>query len=286
MSDSPYVFNVGKQDFDQVVIQASHERPVLVDFWASWCAPCQALMPLLGRLAEDYRGAFHLAKVNTEENQDLATEYGIRSSPAVKLFKNGEIVDEFAGALPETEIRAFLDKHIERESEHIAARAIDALRQGDTHDALQQVNRAVEMDPSNPKVVAARARILIANGDAEAAKQAIAKLPANEQDNPDIKALLTQLELSEASDTLPDADVLLHQIDNDPDNSELRYQLAQRLAAEGRTEEALQQLLTLMRKDRRFGDNAAQKMMLKLFDLLGDDPLVNRYRGRMASLLY
>ncbi len=286
MSDLPYVFNVGKQDFDQVVIQGSHDRPVLVDFWASWCAPCQTLMPVLGRLAEDYRGAFHLAKVNTEENQDLAMEYGIRGIPAVKLFKNGEIVDEFAGALPEAEIRAFLDKHIERESDHIAAQAIEALRQGDTQDALQKVRRAVEMDPSNPKVVGAHAQVLAASGDAEAAREAIARLPATDQESPDIKALLTQLELSEASDALPDADVLLQRIDSDPDNSELRYQLAQRLAAEGRSEEALQQLLTLMRKDRAFGDNAAQKMMLKLFDLLGDDPLVNRYRGRMASLLY
>ncbi len=286
MSDSPYIFNVGKQNFDQVVIQGSRDRPVLVDFWASWCAPCQALIPLLGGLAEDYHGAFHLAKVNTEENQDLAMEYGIRSIPAVKLFKNGEIVDEFAGALPEAEIRAFLDKHIERESEGIARRAKDRLAKGDVEQALELARQALAMDPMHPKVVASAAHTLATAGDTQSARDAIEKLPPLNQEEAEVRSVLTELELREARDNLPDADDLRQRLDAAPDDSEARFQLAQRLAADGHAEEALEQLLTLMREDKNWNDGAARKMMLKLFDTLGDDPLVARYRGRIANLLH
>ncbi len=286
MADSPYVFHVGAEDFDRIVIQGSHRQPVLVDFWAGWCQPCQILMPVLTRLAADYQGAFVLAKVDTEAHPDLATRYGVRGIPAVKLFKDGELVDEFTGALPETEIRAFLDRHIPRESEQIAEQALAQSRGGEEESALALARKALAMDPANPKVVASAARVLTVLGKNEEARRAIEALSPADRQETAIQALLTELELNEAATRLPDADILRGRLAEAPDDSGLRFQLAQRLAADGRYEEAFEQLLTLMRKDPGWSDQAARKTMIKLFDTLGDDPLVARYRGKMASLLH
>ncbi len=286
MTESPYVFNVNADDFARVVVEGSRERPVLVDFWASWCQPCQILMPLLARLADDYHGAFHLAKVDTEANPDLSAQYGIRGIPAVKLFKNGEVIDEFTGALPEAEIRAFLDRHIERESEQLAERALALAQRGEKEAARGLAREALARDPAHVPTVARVARALIAADDPQAAREALGELSPAQRMEDEIKAVETELELREASAELPAADALARRLEEQPGDPELRFRLAQRLAAEERHEEALEQLLTSMREHPHWNDDAARKLMLKLFDRLGADPLVSRYRGRMASLLH
>ena len=153
MADSPFIYEIDETNYEQIVIQGSHQVPVLVDFWASWCQPCQMLMPVLAKMADEFQGRFILAKINTEEQQALAGQFGIRSIPTVKLFLQGAEIDEFAGALPETEIRAFLDRHLPRESDGAVAAAEQLCAAGDVQGALDALAPAQATDPDNPRVL-------------------------------------------------------------------------------------------------------------------------------------
>ena len=142
MTQSQYIYEVDTENYGRIVVEGSRSVPVLVDFWAEWCQPCKLLMPILARLAEAYQGKFILAKINTEEQQAIAAEFGIRSIPTVKLFRHGEPVDEFMGALPESEIRAFLDRHIPRESDQLVAQADQLIQAGKTEQAVKLIEQA------------------------------------------------------------------------------------------------------------------------------------------------
>ena len=286
MADSPFIKVVNAENFNQVVIEGSRQQPVLVDFWADWCAPCRALMPVLSKLAEEYGGQFILAKVNSDENQGLAQQFGVRSLPTVKLFKDGMPIDEFMGALPESQVREFLDRHIERESDRLLVAAEEALAAGDEDQAMALLQQARELDPRRPEVITALARLLAARGDAEQAEQLLNALPAADRDSPEVAALLAELEFARAAGDGESVAELTQRLEADPNDSETRFRLAQKLLAEKQYEAAMQQLLTLMQKDREFNDDAARKTLLKVFDMLGDDPLVAEYRRKMFNLLY
>ncbi len=285
MADSPFIKVVNAENFNQVVIEGSRQQPVLVDFWADWCAPCRALMPVLSKLAEEYGGQFILAKVNSDENQGLAQQFGVRSLPTVKLFKDGMPIDEFMGALPESQVREFLDRHIERESDRLLVAAEEALAAGDEDQAMALLQQARELDPRRPEVITALARLLAARGDAEQAEQLLNALPAADRDSPEVAALLAELEFARAAGDGESVAELTQRLEADPNDSETRFRLAQKLLAEKQYEAAMQQLLTLMQKDREFNDDAARKTLLKVFDMLGDDPLVAEYRRKMFNLL-
>lgn len=152
MSESPYIHNVGMQNFQQLVLEKSMAKPVLVDFWADWCQPCQTIMPMLTKLAEEYGGKFELAKVNADAEQELAAHFGIKSLPTMKLFYQGQLVDERMGALPESEIRAMLDKHIVSETDQLMQAAMSAYQQGQTEAALEMLNQALAKDPDNAEL--------------------------------------------------------------------------------------------------------------------------------------
>lgn len=283
---SPYSLEVAEADFMQMVVEASMHQPVLVDFWATWCQPCQVLKPILEKLADEYQGKFLLAKVNTEEAQQLAMQFGIRSIPTIKMFKNGEPVDEFMGALPEPEIRAFLDKHIPRESDGLIDQAEALLAQGNADDALALVKQANQMDPENTRALISYARICATMGNLDEAKTVLNALPAEAGESQEVAALLAQMEfdsIAQGGATIADLHARLEADNND---SEARYQLAAQQMTQGETEAALENLLTLMKLDRDYEDDAARKMMFKIFDTLGDHPLVATYRRKMMSLIY
>ncbi|HHJ19079.1 MAG TPA: thioredoxin [Gammaproteobacteria bacterium] len=284
MSDSPYIIEVTAENFGEVVLQGSNNHPVLVDFWADWCQPCQALMPVLSRLAEEYQGQFILAKVNSDQNQALSAEYGVRSLPTIKLFRNGGPVDEFMGALPESRIREFIDKHIERESDKIHALGLQALQQGDLEQALALLTQANELDPGRAKIVVDLASILAQTGESERAEALLQALPSSEKSLPEVAGLLARMEFAREAADLPTLDQL--QSAADSGDLKARYQLAVRQLAEGEYAAAMDSLLLIMQKDRKFEDDIGRKTLLKVFDMLGKDPLVETYRRKMFNYLY
>jgi putative thioredoxin len=287
MAESPNIIEVTRENFPTVVLEGSRARPVLIDFWAEWCQPCKALLPILTGLAEAYQGKFLLAKINTEEQQELAARFGIRSIPTVKLFKDGEPVDEFMGALPEAEIRAFLDKHIPDETGALLARANQLIQQGEIEEAIRLVETAKDADPKNPRTLVAYARLKAAVGEIAEARALLEILPEAVQEHPDVVGLRAQLMFDAVAESAPPAAELEQTLAADPGNSEARYQLAARLVMEGQYEQALEQLLLLLQKDRNYGDDGARKGMLAVFDIFGGSgDLVSRFRTRMFNALH
>ncbi len=287
MAESPYVVKVTAETFNEVVIEGSRERPILVDFWADWCAPCRMLMPLLAKLADEYAGKLIVAKVNTEEERELAMQFGIRSLPTVQLFKDGQPVDQFMGALPEPQIRDFLERHLPRESDQVLARFQGLLTAGNLDGAASLLEQARTTNSENPRLVLAEASLKAASGDIAGAEEMLQRLPLELVSDPEVAALKGQVSFAALLQDAPPEDVLRDRIKADPADSEARYQLATHRATSGDFEGALEQLLELLKRDRAYGDDAARKGMLMIFDMLGGEgDLVSRYRASMLNALY
>ena len=285
MADSSYIIDVTRENYQQVM-EASFRLPVLIDFWASWCQPCQVLMPILAKLAEEYEGKFLLGKLNTEEEQEIAAHFGIRSIPNVKLFRDGQPVDEFLGALPEKEVREFIDRHVANESDGPVAEALEQLASGNAAGAIVLLDEARQSHPDNPRVLLALAQAQAAAGETEAAAATLDSLPADHRDKPEAAALRSHLFFAKQVSGTPEAGELEARLDSDPADNEARFHLALRRVVERDYDAALELFLQLMQKDRSYGDDAGRLGLLQVFELLGDDPRVNQYRRRMASLLY
>ena len=286
MSTTSYSFDVTEENFASQVIEASHQAPVLVDFWATWCGPCQSLMPLLQKLADDYKGKFLLAKVEIDQQQNLATQFAVRSVPTVKLVKNGQIVDEFTGALPEGEIRAFLEKHIEHESDQLMQQAVQTYQQGQIEQALQQMQQLILDDPANEQNRVIFATVLLRENRVDDAMELINSLSTEMKESDDVKALLAQLEFVNITKDAPDINSLQARLDSDPSDCEARYQLSGYCMLQGDYEAGMQQLLEIVKRDRSYNDDAGRKTLLKVFDMLGGSgELVQKYRRALALLL-
>ncbi len=286
MADSPYIFDVTPENFEQIVIQGSEQQLVLVDFWADWCAPCKMLLPILSKLADEFQGQFILAKVNTDQQQALAQQFGVRSLPTVKFFKQGKIVDEFMGAQSESQIRTMLDQHIVRESDRMLQQARSFLDQGKTEEAKTLLQQANETDPGRTPVIAELAGLLLKQGDTSAARALIDTLPTSEQTVPEIAALLASIEFAQEAGSLPDEQELEKMIAEDENNLEARYQYAMLKINAGDYETGMEQLLEIMQRDRQFKDDIGRKTLLKVFDMLGENPVAAKYRRKMFNLLY
>jgi putative thioredoxin len=281
-----YSFDVGSDDFQKIVIEGSHRVPVVVDFWAEWCGPCKVLKPVLEKLAEQYQGKFILAKVDSDANQALVGQYGVRGIPNVKAFFGGKLMDEFSGALPESEVRAFLDRIIPSPGEELRLQAVQTLEAGDLETAQAQLLEAQGLDPDNERVKVDLARVYLAQGDTAVAKQQIETLPLALRMEDEVAELVSKIEFAEKSRDLPDEENLLQRLQADEKDLEARLQLANRYINEQRFEEAMDQLLEIIRIDRDFQDDIGRKTMLSVFTLLGDQgDLVRQYRRRMAALL-
>jgi putative thioredoxin len=286
MSDSPFIADVTLATFESAVVARSRDVPVLVDFWAAWCGPCQMLMPVLARLADEYRGRFVLAKVNSDEQPELASRYGVRSLPTVKVFRHGQVVDEFLGVQPENAIRALLDRHIPRASDALVGEATRVAQQGDSERALALLQQALQSDPGHDRVKVELARLLIAAARSDEAETVLHSLSAEARDAPATTALRAQLEFARIAHAARPLDDLLRAVAAPARDSAARYELAARYVVDGRHAEALDQLLEIVRTDRKFNDDAARKAMIAIFNLLGGrGELVNEYRRRLSLAL-
>jgi putative thioredoxin len=283
---TPYSADVTLETFDALVLQKSHEIPVLVDFWAAWCGPCQSLMPRLAKLAEDYQGKFFLAKVDTDAEQKLAGQYGIRSLPTVKLFKGGQVVGEFMGAQPDKTIRELLDRHIARESDALLVEALRVEAAGDRMAAVAALRAAVAADPANDRVRVHLGRLLLEAAQTEDAAAVLKKVSADAPADPELGALLARLEFVRIASGAPSTEALAKTVAAEPGNSEARYQLAARQVLADAFEPAMEHLLEIVARDRKFGNDAARKALLTVFTLLGGKgELVKRYRARLSMAL-
>lgn len=287
MSSENYIFDVGVENFEQYVINNSVHVPVLVDFWAPWCGPCKTLMPMLSNLAEAYNGQFLLAKVNIDEQQELAMQFGVRSVPTVKLFRHGQSVDEFTGVLAESQLHQFIDQHVEKESDRRLPAIMELFSTGDQTTALEQLRELRQGEPDNQRLLEQELEMLIAMGRLEAAQELIKSLPANLQQETSIQAIFSTLQLKLAAGNAPSSEELQRRLEQNPNDSEARYQLAVQLTTAGDYEAALECFLELLRRDRAYGDDAARKGMLMVFDQLGpDDKRVSHYRRQMFTVLH
>ena len=287
MSESEYIVEATADNFAELVLARSRTVPVVVDFWAGWCAPCQMLMPVLHALAEEYRGKFILATVDTDREQQLALEYGVRSLPTVKLFKDGQVVDEFMGAQPPAAVRAFIDRHLEKPWDKLLTAALVALDGGQTDQARRLLEEVLEQDPANLQATLALARLQIRSGEAQQTQALLDALPLEHRENPEVKALAGLARFARAAQEAPDAAELERRLAEDPADLEARYRLGARKVLAEDYEGAMEEFLETMRRDRSFQDDLGRRSLLAVFEILGDrGELVNRYRRRMASLLY
>ena len=278
---SDFDLDINLPDFQAAVLDESRTRPVVVDFWAPWCGPCKSLKPILEKLAAEYGGKFRLAKVNADDNQALSQQYGVRGIPAVKAFVNGEMVDEFSGALPEAEVRAFLDRLIPGPADEMRAQAAAARAAGDPGAALQLLADASRLNPDDVGIRLDAAEIMLDLREAEEAQRLIGSV-ADDADPrvPHLKARLQFLGAAGADEM-----ALQARIAADANDLDARLALAKLAIAGQRYEDGMEQLLEIVRRDRGFQDDIGRTTLLTVFDLLGGGELVSRYRRLLASVL-
>jgi putative thioredoxin len=280
----------GTASFVADVIEASMEVPVIVDFWAPWCGPCKTLGPALEKAVRLAGGLVRLVKINVDENQDLAAQMNVRSVPSVFGFRQGRPVDGFAGAVPESQIKTFIDrltggaKPPLEEALDMAREALDA---GDAASASQVFAEILAHDPAHPGAVAGMIRCLVATGDLKEARQAVGRLPDALAANGEVAAAISALDLAEQAGGAGDVGAFKGRLDANPNDHQARLDLAMALYAGSDAEAAIEELLELIRRDRAWNEEAGRKQLVKLFDALGPaHPLTAAGRRRLSSILF
>ncbi|MEM9097540.1 MAG: thioredoxin [Pseudomonadota bacterium] len=273
------------------VIEASREVPVIVDFWAPWCGPCKTLTPTLEEAVRQAGGKVKLVKVNVDENQMVAGQLRVQSIPSVFGFVDGQPVDAFMGAVPASEAQAFIKKLVDLAGGGGLAEALDAAEQmldeGQIDDATQVFAAVIQQDPAQPRAYAGLARAQLINEDLEGAKAVVDQVPEELAQDPAITAIRSAIELQEQAAGAGEEDELRAQVEADPDNHQLRFDLAVAMMGKGDNEGAVEQLLELFRRDREWNDAAAKEQLFKLFESLGPkDPLAQSGRRRLSSMIF
>jgi putative thioredoxin len=277
------VIEADERTFKNAVLERSRTTPVVVDFWAPWCGPCRVLGPTLERLAADSKGAFVLAKINVDENPRLAQMFQVQGIPAVKAFRDGRVVDEFTGALPESQVRAWLKRFVPAPSDDLVAAAA-ALEVSDPAEAAARYRVALGSDPDNAIALFNLGRLLVQQGDPEGVAT-LGQVPAGTPFYLRAQAWLTLAAFFGAADARATAG-LAGRIMEHPNDLEARYQLAAGLARGRDYAGAIGHLLSIVERDRAFRDDGARKILLALFEALGDEQAVVQGRRKLANLLF
>ncbi len=287
MSELPNVIDVTESSFAEQVIEKSEQIPVLVDFWADWCAPCKMQLPVLLNLAANYQDQLLIAKVNTDLERALAEQHAIRSLPTLRLYRHRRVVEEVLGAQAEATLRALIDTYIERESDHLLQEALELEEEGRRSEALQVMEQAYLNDPDNPRLPLIYARLCIEENRLDRAAEILQALPRELRDTSETKSLQALLEFSHSISGAPPPADLEAALEKDPTQSEPRYQLASLQVLAGEYDKALENFMILLKQDRNFRGGAAQNGLLTVFTLLNeDDERIPRYRRQMFALLH
>lgn len=286
---TPYIFDVTTANFDQLVLDKSFDQPVLVDFWAEWCAPCKVLMPLLAQITETYQGELLLAKVNCDAEPDIVARFGIRSLPTVVLFKDGQPVDGFAGAQPESEIRKILDQHVVMPPPAAAdplQLAQSAFSESHFAEAEALLKEVLTEDNTNAAALILYARCLAERGELSEARTVLDAVKSDEH-KADLASARAQLTFLAEAAALPDAADLKTRLAQNPQDDEAAHQMAIHHLSRQQYDAALDGLLKLFIRNRSYADGLPHKTLLQVFDLLGNDhPLVTAYRRKLFAALY
>jgi putative thioredoxin len=292
-SAPPPVKDVTTADFMAEVVDASFDQPVIVDFWAPWCGPCKQLGPILEKVVRSANGAVRMVKLNIDENPEVAQQMRIQSIPAVYAFKDGRPVDGFVGALPESQVKAFVQRlgggaGGPSPVDEALAMAKEALQSGDHASAAALYSQVVQHEPDNAEALGGLARALVARGDLAKARQTLGRVAKEQQNHAEVAAARSALELAEqAQKAMGSADKLRARIAANADDHEARFELATALFGAGRREEAIDELLALFKRDREWNEQAARKQLLKFFEAMGaSDPLTVSARRRLSSLMF
>jgi putative thioredoxin len=273
--------------FERDVIEASMEVPVLVSFWAPWCGPCKALGPLLEKLEREYGGRFKLVNVNSDTNPELVASFSLKSIPYAVAFVDGNAVAQFSGAQPEAYVRAFLDRLIPNpgELEHRAAR--EALAHGQHAVAEDYLKNALALDPSSDAARLDMVGLLLDRDDCEGARRHWTLLSSRAEQQSTYSAIRARIEAIEAASKLPPADILERRIHIEENDLQARLELAELFIARRQFENALKQLLEIVRRDRNFGGDIGRRKMLEVFEIAaGDEALVAHYRAQLSLELF
>lgn len=289
----PHIKDSSLETFASDVLEASREVPVIVDFWAPWCGPCKQLGPALEKTVNDAKGAVRLVKVNIDENPEIASQLRIQSIPTVYAFRNGQPVDGFMGAIPESQIRTFVQQLSGGQGGHdhaeeILAAADEAFAAGDVGAAAQAYAHVLQDEPGHPKAVAGLARCYLKSGDLERSRTTLQLVRPDGAADEAVRAVEAELKLREqnaakAGEIAP----LRAKLETDPKDHQARYDLALALDGQGDREGALNELLEIVRRDRKWNDEAARKHLVTLFEAMGPaDQRTVDARRRLSSILF
>ena len=293
-TDGSLVKEVSEATFMQDVVEASKERPVIVDFWAPWCGPCKTLGPQLEEAVKAANGAVTMAKVNVDENQAIAGQMQVQSIPTVFAFSNGQPVDGFQGAVSASEIKAFVDRvvaanggEVESGLDSAVASAEQMLDDGDFEAAIETFSAILEEDANNTKSFIGLIKCHIAVGDLDQAEAILNGIPLEISQSPEIEAVHAQIELAKQARDAGPINELALLVEKNPDDNDARFKLAQALHGAGQVEDAVDQLLELFKRDREWNDGAAKAQLFTIFEALEpNNEIVLNGRRKLSSLIF